>query len=136
MTDSGRRKVLVVDDEATVGKSIRKALEREGYDIDIALSGEDALKMQEGKGYDVMLVDLMMPGMSGLDLLKSVKAAYPALQVIMITGYPTLKNTLQAMQIGAFDFLPKPFQPADLRSLVAKALETPPAGGGPSGASG
>ncbi|HYA48701.1 MAG TPA: response regulator, partial [Burkholderiales bacterium] len=67
-------------------------------------------------------VDLMMPGINGMDLLKSLKTVSPEVQVVMITGYPTIKNTLLALQIGAFDFLPKPFLPYDLRKLVARAL--------------
>ena len=136
MTDSEKKKILLVDDELTVCHSIRRALVREEYDIDIALSGEEALRMEERKIYDVMIVDLMMPGISGLDLLKSIKAKTPSAQVIMVTGYPTMKNTLQAMQIGAFDFLPKPFLPSDLRSLVAKALAAAGGGTGESGAPG
>lgn len=122
MTDTEKRKILVVDDEDTVCRSIRKALAREDYEIDVALSGEEGLKMEQQKRYDVIIVDLMMPGLNGMDLLKSLKAMSPAVQVVMITGYPTMKNTLQAMQIGAFDFLPKPFLPYDLRNLVARAL--------------
>ena len=122
MTDTGKKAILVVDDEITVCKSIRSALIQENYDIDMALSGEEALQKEKTKKYDVMIVDLMMPGISGLDLLRSIKNTNPAVRVIMVTGYPTMKNTLQAMQIGAFDFLPKPFLPADLRNLVAKAL--------------
>ena len=122
MTDIGKKAILVVDDEITVCKSIRSALVQENYDIDLALSGEEALQKEQVKRYDVMIVDLMMPGISGLDLLRSIKTTNPGVQVIMVTGYPTMKNTLQAMQIGAFDFLPKPFLPADLRNLVAKAL--------------
>jgi DNA-binding NtrC family response regulator len=78
--------------------------------------------MSGKKKYDVFLVDLMMPGIGGLDLLKMIRSEDPAAKVIMITGYPTMKNTLQAMQTGAFDFLPKPFLPSTLRALVAKAL--------------
>ncbi len=122
MTDKGKKAILVVDDEITVCKSIRSALVQEDYDIDMALSGEEALRMEQAKRYDVMIVDLMMPGISGLDLLRSIMTTNPSVRVIMVTGYPTMKNTLQAMQIGAFDFLPKPFLPADLRSLVAKAV--------------
>ena len=122
MTEAEKKRILVVDDEETVCRSIRKALQREDYEIDAALSGEEALKMEAEKKYDVIIVDLMMPGLNGMDLLKSLKAASPAVQVVMITGYPTMKNTLQALQIGAFDFLPKPFLPYDLRNLVARAL--------------
>ncbi|MGD1008954.1 MAG: response regulator [Candidatus Aminicenantales bacterium] len=136
MTDTDKKKILVVDDEDTVCRSIKKALVREEYDIDVALSGEEALKMEAKKKYDVIIVDLMMPGINGMDLLKSLKAVSPAVQVVMITGYPTMKNTLQAMQIGAFDFLPKPFLPYDLRNLVARALAARDKDKGESGTSG
>ncbi len=66
-----------------------------------------------------MIVDLMMPGLSGMDLLKMLKARNPEARIIMVTGYPTMRNTLQAMQLGAMDFLPKPFLPTTLRNLVA-----------------
>lgn len=135
MTDTGKKAILVVDDEITVCKSIRSALVQENYDIDLALSGEEALQKEQVKRYDVMIVDLMMPGISGLDLLRSLKTTNPSVQVIMVTGYPTMKNTLQAMQIGAFDFLPKPFLPADLRNLVAKALAAGEGQGRASGSS-
>jgi len=136
MAEAEKRKILVVDDEDTVCRSIKKALQREDYDIDVALSGEDGLKMQQQKDYDVIIVDLMMPGLNGMDLLKALKTISPAVQVVMITGYPTMKNTLQAMQIGAFDFLPKPFLPYDLRNLVTRALAARDKARGESGAPG
>jgi DNA-binding NtrC family response regulator len=86
------------------------------------LSGEEALKKEDEKKYDVIIADLMMPGLSGLDLLRSLKGKNSAAKVIMITGYPTMKNTVQSMQFGAYDYLPKPFLPSDLRTLVARAL--------------
>lgn len=122
MTEFAKKTILVVDDEQAVCKSIREALLREDYDVDTALGGEEALRLSEKKRYDVFLVDLMMPGIGGLDLLKMLRTGCPSARIIMITGYPTVKNTLQAMQTGAFDFLPKPFLPSTLRTLVAKAL--------------
>lgn len=134
MTKTGPARILVVDDEATVCKSIRQALLRDDYEIDTALSGESALELEAAKPYDVMIVDLMMPGLSGLDLLRMLKARNPRARVIIVTGYPTMKNTLQAMQLGAMDFLPKPFLPTTLRALVAAALapegEPAPGSGG------
>jgi two-component system phosphate regulon sensor histidine kinase PhoR len=122
MNDHAKRKILIVDDEINVCKSIRRALLCPEYDIDMALSGEEALQKEEENRYDVILADLMMPGISGLDLLKSLKAKNAQARVIMITGYPTLKTTVQAMQVGAFDYLPKPFLPAEVRTLVTRAL--------------
>ncbi len=122
MTEAPKRKILIVDDEITVCKSIRQALLHPDYEIDMALSGEEALKKDEEKRYEVIIADLMMPGLSGLDLLKALKAKGTQAKVVMVTGYPTMKTTVQAMQIGAFDYLPKPFLPAELRALVARTL--------------
>jgi two-component system phosphate regulon sensor histidine kinase PhoR len=129
MTKPAKARILVVDDEVTVCKSIRQVLLQDEYEVEMANSGEEALTKEAERPYDVMIVDLMMPGLSGLDLLKMLKARNPKARVIMVTGYPTMKNTLQAMQLGAVDFLPKPFLPTTLRNLVAAALaaetETP-----------
>jgi DNA-binding NtrC family response regulator len=136
MTKPGKHRILVVDDELTVCKSIRKVLIREDCEVDMALSGEEALRKEADEPYDVMIVDLMMPGLSGLDLLKMLKAGNPKARIIMVTGYPTMRNTLQAIQLGAMDFLPKPFLPTTLRNLVAAALEAgdeKPEGSGASG---
>ncbi len=123
MTGPNKKRILVVDDEITVCKSIRQALLNDEYEVDMALSGEEALKKEDDKKYDVVVADLMMPGLSGIDLLKALKAKDSAAKVIMITGYPTMKTTVQSMQIGAFDYLPKPFLPTELRSVVARALQ-------------
>jgi DNA-binding NtrC family response regulator len=136
MTKPGKHRILVVDDELTVCKSIRQVLIREDCDVDMAQSGEEALRKEAVEPYDVMIVDLMMPGLSGLDLLTMLKARNPKARIIMVTGYPTMKNTLQAMQLGAMDFLPKPFLPTTLRNLVAAAIEAgndKPEGSGASG---
>ncbi|HSA96757.1 MAG TPA: response regulator [Acidobacteriota bacterium] len=123
MTKTGKHRILVVDDEVRVCKSIRQVLLREDCEVAMALSGEEALRLDAEAPYDVMIVDLMMPGLSGLDLLKMLRARNPKARIIMITGYPTMRNTLQAMQLGAADFLPKPFLPATLRSIVDAALK-------------
>ena len=102
MTKPGKHRILVVDDELTVCKSIRQVLVREDCEVDMALSGEEALRKEAERPYDVIIVDLMMPGISGLDLLKMLKARNPKARIIMVTGYPTMKNTLQAMQLGAW----------------------------------
>ena len=122
MTNRPKHKILIVDDEVTVCKSIQRALLSDLYEIDMALSGEEALRKEDEKKYDVIIADLMMPGLSGLDLLQSLKAKNALAKVIMVTGYPTMKTTVQAMQIGAFDYLPKPFLPAELRLTVTRAL--------------
>jgi DNA-binding NtrC family response regulator len=120
--DPVKRRILVVDDEITVGKSISQALASDDYEIDTALSGAEALQKEGQKKYDVIIADLMMPGLSGLDLLASLRRLGSAARVIVVTGYPTMKTTVQSMQSGAFEYLPKPFLPAELRSAVARAL--------------
>jgi CheY-like chemotaxis protein/glycine cleavage system H lipoate-binding protein len=116
--------ILVVDDEPPVCKSVSSALATEGYNVESALSAEDALKKAEGADYEVIITDLMMPGLSGMDLLKIVVERMPGTKVIMITGYPSVKSAVQAMSLGAFDYIPKPFTPKELRGLVSRALES------------
>jgi len=123
MSKINRRKILVVDDEITVCKSICQAIESEEYEVDSALSGEEALEKEKDKGFDLVITDLMMPGISGLDLLISLKGKSPDVIVIMVTGYPTIKTAVQSIKIGAFDYIPKPFTPAELRSLVSRAFK-------------
>lgn len=117
-------KILVVDDEIPVCKSISNALEDKGYIIDMVLSGEEALKKDEKNKYDIIITDLMMPGISGMELLKTVKQRRPEVKVIMVTGYPSIKSAVQSTKLGAFDYIPKPFTPNELRSLVSRALES------------
>lgn len=123
MSEKSKKRILVVDDEITVCKSIRQAIVSEEYDVDTALSGEEALKKDKEAGYDLIITDLMMPGISGLDLLKALKETRPAVNVIMVTGYPTIKTAVQSVKLGAFDYLPKPFTPLELRGLVARAFK-------------
>jgi ActR/RegA family two-component response regulator/glycine cleavage system H lipoate-binding protein len=123
MNDQKKRQILVVDDEITVCKSIRQAILSDEFEVDTALSGEEALKKSKDRSYDLVITDLMMPGISGLDLLKSLKESRPDAIVIMVTGYPTIKTAVESVKRGAFDYLPKPFTPAELRGLVARAFK-------------
>lgn len=121
--ESNKKKILVVDDEINVCKSIRKAILFENYDVDMALSGEEALEMNTERRYDMVITDLMMPGISGVDLLSSLKATRQDTIVILVTGYPTINAAVQTIKMGAFDFIPKPFTPDELRGLVARAFK-------------
>jgi CheY-like chemotaxis protein len=133
MNEKHKRKILVVDDEITVCKSIRQAIVADDYEVDMALSGEEALKKDKESAYDLIITDLMMPGISGLDLLRALKEARPSVNVIMVTGYPTIKTAVQSVKMGAFDYLPKPFTPADLRGLVTRAFKKAEAEGAGAG---
>ncbi len=115
--------ILVVDDEQRIREGCRKVLSQEGFDVEMADSGEVGLRMIEEKCYDIVLLDLMMPSLSGFDVLARVKALHPDSVIIVISGYATVEYSIEAMKKGAFDFLPKPFTPEQLRLLVTKAIE-------------
>jgi FixJ family two-component response regulator/glycine cleavage system H lipoate-binding protein len=115
--------VIVVDDEASVCKSVRRILEREQLVVDEALSAKEAIGIIEKGEYAVVITDMMMPGMGGLDLLRVVKERWPQTSVIMITGYATIKTAVQSIKMGAFDYLPKPFTPEELASVTRRAIE-------------
>ncbi|MCP3944610.1 MAG: response regulator [Desulfobacteraceae bacterium] len=117
-------RVLVVDDEERIQKACQRLLSEEGCEVNVAQNGIQGLKMIEEKHYDIVLLDLMMPGMSGLDVLSDLKSRHPDTVVIIITGYATLEHSIKTMKKGAFDFLPKPFTPQELRVVIAKAIES------------
>ena len=119
---SERFRILVVDDELPVCKSIANALTDSQYKVDMALSGEEALQKESHKHYELIIADLMMPGISGMDLLRKIKDIRPEVMFVMITGYPSIKTAVQSIKLGAMDYLPKPFTPNDLRSIVKRAL--------------
>lgn len=121
MTETKRR-ILIIDDERSVVQSIALALAGEGVEIETVLSGEDALIRTAAVRYDLIICDLMMPGLSGLDLLKSLRTYRPNTPVLMITGYPTIKTAQESLKMGAFAFITKPFTPAEIRSAAARAL--------------
>jgi DNA-binding NtrC family response regulator len=117
-------RILVVDDEIPVCNSIASALGETGYEIDTALSGEEAIKKNDTHPYDLIITDLMMPGISGMDLLKALMERDTNTRVIMITGYPSAQSAVEAVKLGAVDYLPKPFTPEQLRAMVVRIVET------------
>ena len=116
-------KILVVDDEKRIRDSCHTVLTDEGYTVACAESGSQGLEMIAREHFDIILLDLMMPQMSGLDVLPDIKADHPDTVVIVITGYSTVEHSIEAMKAGAFDFIPKPFSPKKLKVVVSKALE-------------
>ena len=115
--------VLVVDDEKRIRDACYKMLTQEGFEVARAENGVTGLEMIEKDHFDIILLDLMMPGVSGFDVLEKVKSLHPDTVIIVITGYATLEHTIEAMKKGAFDFIPKPFSPQDLRIVITKALD-------------
>jgi two-component system, OmpR family, phosphate regulon sensor histidine kinase PhoR len=116
-------KILVVDDEKRIRGGCVKMLVEDGLVATAADSAEAALAIIAKEHFDIILLDLMMPGMSGLEALIQLRARHPDTVVIVITGYATLEYSIEAMKKGAFDFIPKPFAPEDLRRVVQKAVE-------------
>ena len=115
--------LLVVDDEAEHLLSLRRLFEREGAAVHTAASGELALEVVRKEHVDLILCDLMMPGMSGQDLLRAARAVRPDLDVIVMTAYATVENAVEAMREGAYDFIQKPFKSALILRVVERALE-------------
>jgi len=114
--------VLVVDDEPNICHSCVKILSKSGYLTEFALNGYEALKMLEARQFDVVVTDLKMSALGGMQVLARVKEACPDTMVIVITGYSTVSSAVEVMKMGAFDYLPKPFTPHELRAVVGQAL--------------
>ena len=121
--DSDQGRVLVVDDESSTLRSLRRILEKEGYRVATYANPVRALERLEAEPFDVLVSDLRMPQLSGLELLDRVKQTSPAMEVIIITGYASLESAVEATKKGAYQFLAKPFTPDDVRLKVAQALE-------------
>lgn len=115
--------VLLVDDEVDFLTSSKRILARRGFSVHIAESGQKALEILSRNSFDVVILDVRMPGLSGVDLLEQIKAAYPAMAVIMLTGHATVDTAAQCMKKGAFDYLFKPHPPEDLVSKILLAVE-------------
>jgi len=116
-------KILVIDDEPNICRSCVKTLSKVGYHVDFALSGPAATAMMEESAYDIVLTDLKMNLMGGMEVLRRIKERWPDTLVIVITGYSTVSSAVEVMKMGAFDYVPKPFTPAELRAVVVQALD-------------
>ena len=116
-------RILVVDDEEIVIRSCMRVLSGGGFQIDAARNGLEALSAINKNDYDVLILDIKMPRMDGIEVLQRVKETHPDIDVIMITGLHEIETAVQAMKLGAFDYLPKPFDPDELELVVARAFE-------------
>lgn len=114
---------LVIDDEQIVLDSVSRILTEDTYEVDTSLSGREGLNKALEGHYDVVLTDIRMPDIGGMRVLRDIKRAKPALPVVIITGYATVKSAVQAMKLGAADYLEKPFTPEQLLKAVRSALE-------------
>ncbi len=122
--DPPKRKahILVVDDDETMAKTLTRALQSQGHDSESALSPEQGLRMVHENRYDLVLTDLVMPGIDGISLVRSIKAYDPNIPIILMTGYASVDNAVEAMKAGAFHYLTKPVRLHELHIFVEKAL--------------
>lgn len=121
MTDNIPR-ILIIDDEANICRSCIKILSKEGYDTSYSLDGHEALRLINREDFDIVITDLKMSRLGGMEVLANVKEHFPDTLVIVITGYSTVSSAVEVMKMGAFDYLPKPFTPHELRAVVKQAL--------------
>jgi len=119
--ESSLKNILVVDDEVSVNNNIRKILGKNGFEVDQAVSKQEAIEKINQQRYKLVLLDLRMPGVSGLDLLRAISEVQPLARVIIITGYASIETAIETARIGAVDYLPKPFTPGELRNVAERA---------------
>jgi len=115
--------IHVIDDEPVIHDVLSQLLTAEGYDIVLSSSGEDALQKYEAQTFDLVLLDLLMPGLDGIEVLKAIKKIHPQAVIIIITAYASVESAIEAMKMGAFDYIQKPFKHEELLLTIARALE-------------
>jgi DNA-binding NtrC family response regulator len=115
-------RILVVDDELSICQNCVKILSKSALEVKYALNGYDALKMVEAEAFDVVITDLKMSSLGGMEVLRRVKEVNPDIAVVVITGYASVSSAVEVMKMGALDYLPKPFTPDELRGVVFQAL--------------
>ena len=110
-------KLLVIDDEKIVLKSCLRIFKNQNYDIETADSGETGLEKIEKGHFDIVITDLKMPGIGGMDVVRNVKVNHPDVTIIIFTGFATVETAREALKLGVFDYIPKPFTPDELRDV-------------------
>jgi DNA-binding NtrC family response regulator len=121
MTDTGHV-ILIVDDEEGLREGLRMLLEGEGYTVVSAEAGEEALQILQQSHIDLVVTDMRMPGMNGIELLKNIRQRYGDLGVIILTGYGQIESYIEAMNFGAIEYVSKPFKVDELKFIVNKVL--------------
>jgi DNA-binding response OmpR family regulator len=122
--------ILVVDDERNIRNNLGMVLEVEGYKVDTASNGEEALQRVKDGRYDIAFIDIQMPKMDGLELLRSLRGLRPKMPVVMLTAYGTVGRAVEAMKLGAVDFMEKPFDPKAIKLLCEEILTRQKIGSG------
>lgn len=115
-------RVLIIDDEEIVRISCQRILVPEGYEVEISGSAAEGLGILAEEPVDVILTDLKMPNVDGIEVLRKIKQEWPDIEVIMITGYQTIETAVEAIKMGAFDYIEKPFIPSAIVESIEKAM--------------
>lgn len=116
-------RVLLVDDEEQFVQTLAERLEMRDYDVTTSFSGEDALERVKGYNFDVIVLDVLMPGVDGVETLGEIKKIKPLTEVIMLTGHATVETAIEGMKLGAYDYLMKPCETEELVTKINKAHE-------------
>lgn len=116
-------RLLIVEDEDTLCESLQRVFLKEGYEVDRADSAESAFTLLEGKSYDLIITDIILPGISGIELLTKYRKKNPSQKVIIITAYASLTTAVEAIKAGASDFIIKPLMHDEMKRAVRKALD-------------
>src|SRR5690349_23419738 len=119
-----KMRALVVDDDRTLREGCASVLRAEGIHVEVASRGEEAIQMINHSRFDIMLVDVYLEPVSGIDVLKAVMATAPSTLVVLMTGNPSVESSIEAMRIGAWDYLPKPYSGTQLQLLLGRAAHT------------
>lgn len=119
----GRGRILIVDDELVFRESLAGWLERDGYEVEMAAGSKEALKKLKDSRFDILIVDVKMKEISGIEMLKQVKANHPNSTVVMMTAYGSIDTAIKAMKSNAYDYLLKPFDPIDLSLMIKKIFQ-------------
>ena len=119
---SERVRILLIDDEEIVSRRLRPALEREGYEVESFLVGKDALASIAAKDFDIVVTDMRIDEVDGLQVLEAARNKSSKTKVVLITGYATMELAREALAKGAFEVLAKPFRPQDLRDAISRAI--------------
>ncbi len=116
-------RILIVDDDEEICKNLGEVLEDDGYDVEYVTSGKEALEKVTKEKYDIVITDLVMPKISGMDLLSYIKRERPETEVVMITAFGSIENAVEAMRRGASDYIEKPFKLNEIRTSIKRVLE-------------
>ena len=117
-----QRSILVVDDEEALRTVLSSELSSEGYLVDTASDGDEAITILQGKSFDLVLLDIKMPRVDGFEVLKFIKKTNPAMKVIMLTAFADLKNAIESKKLGAEDCISKPYDLVDLLTTIERVL--------------